>query len=91
MKFVASSSTLLQHLLTVNGAIMSKPIIPILENFLFEVKGGELHIYSTDLETSSASLLGMLKYGSLARSPLPDPQTSSHRQESRTAEIAFHS
>lgn len=57
MKFVASSSTLLQHLLTVNGAIMSKPIIPILENFLFEVKGGELHIYSTDLETSMTTTL----------------------------------
>jgi len=57
MKFVASSSTLLQHLLTVNGAIMSKPIIPILENFLFEVKGGELHIYSTDLETSMTTIL----------------------------------
>lgn len=52
MKFIASSSELLQHLLTVNGAIMSKPIIPILENFLFEIGNNQLTIYSTDLETS---------------------------------------
>jgi DNA polymerase III subunit beta len=52
MKFIASSSNLLQHLLTINGAIMSKSIIPILENFLFDIKGGELTIFSTDLETS---------------------------------------
>ncbi|MFN5250180.1 MAG: DNA polymerase III subunit beta [Bacteroidia bacterium] len=52
MKFIAPSNELLQHLLTVNGAIMSKPLIPILENFLFDIKGGKLTIYSTDLETS---------------------------------------
>jgi DNA polymerase-3 subunit beta len=57
MKFVASSSNLLQHLLTVNGAIMSKPIIPILENFLFDIKGGELTIFSTDLETSMTTTM----------------------------------
>ncbi|MEY3964924.1 MAG: hypothetical protein RL263_93 [Bacteroidota bacterium] len=57
MKFIASSSDLLQHLLTVNGAIMSKPIIPILENFLFDIHGGELTIFSTDLETSMTTAL----------------------------------
>ncbi len=57
MKFIAPSSELLQHLLTVNGAIMSKPLIPILENFLFDIKGQELTIYSTDLETSMTTTL----------------------------------
>ncbi|MBL7812888.1 MAG: DNA polymerase III subunit beta [Bacteroidetes bacterium] len=52
MKFIAPSNELLQHLLTVNGAIMSKPLIPILENFLFDIKGNKLTIFSTDLETS---------------------------------------
>lgn len=52
MNFIAPSSDLLQHLLTVNGAIMSKPIIPILENFLFDISDNQLRIYSTDLETS---------------------------------------
>jgi DNA polymerase-3 subunit beta len=57
MKFIAPSSELLQHLLTVNGAIMSKPLIPILENFLFDIKGNQLTIYSTDLETSMTTTL----------------------------------
>ena len=57
MNFIAQSSDLLQHLLTVNGAIMSKPLIPILENFLFDVRGGELTITSTDLETSMTTTL----------------------------------
>ncbi|PHX92795.1 MAG: DNA polymerase III subunit beta [Flavobacteriales bacterium] len=52
MNFIATSSELLQHLLTVNGAIMSKPIIPILDNFLFDISENQLKIYSTDLETS---------------------------------------
>lgn len=57
MKFIAHPSDLLQHLLTVNGAIMSKPIIPILENFLFDINNNELTIYSTDLETSMTTVL----------------------------------
>ena len=52
MKFIAPSNELLQHLLTVNGAIISKPVLPILENFLFDIKGNTLTISSTDLETS---------------------------------------
>jgi DNA polymerase-3 subunit beta len=52
MKFIAPSNELLQHLLTVNGAIISKPIIPILENFLFDIQGNTLTIFSTDLDTS---------------------------------------
>ena len=58
MKFIApSTSDLLQHLLSVNGAIMSKPIIPILENFLFDISNNELTIYSTDLETSMTTVM----------------------------------
>lgn len=36
----------------IDGVVVSKPIIPILENFLFDIKNGELAISSTDLETS---------------------------------------
>lgn len=52
MKFIVSSGDLLHHLLMVNGAIVSKPVIPILENFLFTIDNGVLSISSTDLETS---------------------------------------
>ena len=59
MNFIAPSSELLQHLLTVNGAIMSKPIIPILENFLFDISDNQLKIYSTDLETSMTTSMAV--------------------------------
>jgi DNA polymerase III subunit beta len=52
MKFIVSSKELLDHLQLVSGAIVSKPVLPILENFLFDIKDGKLIIYSTDLETS---------------------------------------
>lgn len=57
MKFIVPSNDLLQHMLTVNGAIMSKPLIPILENFLFEIKDNTLTIFSTDLETSMTTTM----------------------------------
>jgi DNA polymerase-3 subunit beta len=59
MKFIAPSNELLQHLLTVNGAIISKPIIPILENFLFSIENGKLTIFSTDLDTSMTTELAV--------------------------------
>ncbi|HLP33982.1 MAG TPA: DNA polymerase III subunit beta [Bacteroidia bacterium] len=52
MKFVVSTSNLLSHLQLIDGVVVSKPIIPILENFLFDIKGNKLSISSTDLETS---------------------------------------
>ncbi|MBX7206263.1 MAG: DNA polymerase III subunit beta [Bacteroidia bacterium] len=52
MKFVVSTSNLLSHLQLIDGVVVSKPIIPILENFLFDIKGNRLSISSTDLETS---------------------------------------
>lgn len=57
MKFIASSSALLEHLKLVNGAVVSKPVLPILENFLFDIKDGKLTITSTDLETSMTTTL----------------------------------
>ncbi|MFN4082061.1 MAG: DNA polymerase III subunit beta [Bacteroidia bacterium] len=52
MKFIINSSVLLKHLSYVDGVVVSKPIIPILNNFLFDVKDGNLTISSTDLETT---------------------------------------
>jgi len=52
MKFIVNSSTLLRHLSIIDGVVVSKPIIPILNNFLFDIKDGELRISSTDLETT---------------------------------------
>lgn len=52
MKFVISSTELLGHLSSVNKVISSKHTLPILDNFLFTLKGSELVIKATDLETT---------------------------------------
>jgi len=52
MRFVVSSSTLLKHLNSVNGVITTNPVVPILENFLFEVSEGLLTVSASDLQTS---------------------------------------
>ena len=52
MKFSVSSSELLKQLQLASGAIGSNNVLPILEDFLFTISGGELSISATDLETS---------------------------------------
>lgn len=59
MKFIASSSVLLKHLNALNGVIPSNPIVPILDNFLFEIKSGILEITASDLKTSVISRLSV--------------------------------
>lgn len=51
MKFIVSSSSLLKSLSTVNGVIASNPIVPILENFLFELSGSVLTVTASDMHT----------------------------------------
>ncbi|CAN5198887.1 DNA polymerase III subunit beta [soil metagenome] len=52
MKFIVSSSALLKQLTGINGVITTNPLVPILENFLFEIKEGTLVITASDLQTS---------------------------------------
>lgn len=52
MKFIASSSSLLKHLQQINGVISSNTVLPILEDFLFEIEGKKLTIVASDLETT---------------------------------------
>jgi len=51
MKLTIHSGTLLSNLQIAAAAISSNTIIPILQNFLFTVKGDELEIRTSDLET----------------------------------------
>lgn len=51
MKFIVSSSQLLKQLQQISGVINSNTVLPILEDFLFEVEGGKLTVVATDLET----------------------------------------
>lgn len=50
MKLVISSSELLKGIMTVAKAIPAKSALPILENFLFDLKGGTLEITASDSE-----------------------------------------
>jgi len=52
MKFIVSSASLLKQLTSVNGVIASNPIVPILENFLFEIEKEKLTITASDLQTT---------------------------------------
>lgn len=51
MNFIVSSSTLLKHLQNVSGVLSTNNVLPILEDFLFEVKENRLFVTATDLET----------------------------------------
>lgn len=57
MKFSVSSTELLKHLQIASGAIGSNPVLPILEDFLFNISGRTLTISATDLETSIITTL----------------------------------
>lgn len=51
MKFIASSSQLLKQLQHIAGVINANTVLPILEDFLFEVEKNKLTVVATDLET----------------------------------------
>ncbi len=52
MKFIASSSELLVYLQSLNKVVPSRSIVPLVENFLFEINSEGLKITATDLETT---------------------------------------
>lgn len=52
MNFIVSSSYLLKNLNVINGVITSNPVVPILDNVLFEIENGNLLITASDLQSS---------------------------------------
>lgn len=52
MKFIVNSAYLLRQLSNINGVITTNPVVPILENFLFELEKGALTVTASDLQTS---------------------------------------
>ena len=57
MKFIVSSATLLKHLGALDGAIASNPVVPILENFLFNLVGDNLSVTASDLHVTITTQL----------------------------------
>lgn len=51
MKFIVSSSYLLKQLQQISGVINANTVLPILEDFLFEIEKNKLSVTATDLET----------------------------------------
>ncbi len=52
MKFIISSTTLLRSLQKISGVLSTSSTLPILEDFLFELKEDTLTITASDLETT---------------------------------------
>ncbi len=57
MNFIVSSATLLRHLQNISGVLNTSNTLPILDNFLFSIKGNKLTISATDLETTMITSL----------------------------------
>ncbi|MBL7841845.1 MAG: DNA polymerase III subunit beta [Cyclobacteriaceae bacterium] len=59
MKFIVNSAYLLKQLSNINGVITTNPVVPILENFLFELEKGSLTVTASDLQTSMITELNV--------------------------------
>lgn len=57
MKFIVSSTYLLKQLQVLGGVINNSNTLPILDNFLFELKDSKLTVSASDLETTMSSIL----------------------------------
>ncbi|WP_121665704.1 DNA polymerase III subunit beta [Mesonia aquimarina] len=57
MKFIVSSSYLLKQLQILGGVINNNNTLPILDNFLFELKQDKLKVSASDLETTMSAEL----------------------------------
>jgi len=61
MKFIVSSTSLLKNLQAISGVLNAKNTLPILDNFLFDLKDDKLFITSSDLETTMTSEIELTK------------------------------
>jgi len=57
MKFIVSSTYLLKQLQVLGGVINNSNTLPILDNFLFELKQTKLTVSASDLETTMSSVI----------------------------------
>jgi len=55
MKFIISSAALYKQLQAISGVLGTNSTLPILDDFLFDVKEGEISIYASDLENTMST------------------------------------
>ncbi|MEL6697876.1 MAG: DNA polymerase III subunit beta [Bacteroidota bacterium] len=71
MNFIVSSTTLHKQLSKISGAIPSRSVLPIIENFLFDIDGNSLTISTTNLETSMQTKLMVESRGEAIKVAIP--------------------
>ncbi|MFO8087658.1 MAG: DNA polymerase III subunit beta [Bacteroidales bacterium] len=71
MKFIVSSTLLLKNLQAISGVLSTNNTMPILDDFLFEVKENELQITASDLETTMQVSVGMTQSDSTGSIAIP--------------------
>lgn len=59
MKFIVTSTALLKQLQMLSGVLNSNNTLPILDNFLFEIRDKELTISASDMETSMTTRMAI--------------------------------
>lgn len=71
MNFIVSSSALLKQLSKISGVIPSRSVLPIIENFLFEIEESKLTIATTNLEISMQTSLPIEARGNAMKIAIP--------------------
>ncbi len=71
MQFVISSTKLLKELARINGVVASNPVVPILENFLFDLQPDKLLVTASDLQTTMTLELDEVKAETPGRIAIP--------------------
>jgi len=71
MNFIVSSASLLKHLNLVSGVVPSRHVLPIVENFLFDIEENKLVITATDLEITMKTSLDIETRGEGLRLAVP--------------------
>lgn len=71
MKFVVSSTELLNHLTSISRVISSKSTMPILDNFLFDMENQKVTITASDLETTLVTWMQLENTEGLGQIAIP--------------------
>ncbi|MGM0613117.1 MAG: DNA polymerase III subunit beta [Bacteroidota bacterium] len=71
MKFIVSSTLLLKNLQSISGVLSTNNTMPILDDFLFEIKENELQVTASDLETTMQVSVGMTQSEGVGNIAIP--------------------
>jgi DNA polymerase sliding clamp subunit (PCNA homolog) len=90
MKFIISSTDLLQSLLQISRVIGSKSPIPVLDNFLFQLNGSELTLTASDSETTLKTIINVAEVETDGEITIPAKLLLDSLKELPTQPIEFN-